>query len=633
MAIAEDSPVADPTPEYLAERLLDLGDPNGALEVLERALRRDPGSDRARALRSRALLYKRNAHALTPRPQVADDFTEDLAEAYIQRGFLEEAQIVYQRVLRSRKHDPLVGRRAQLLLRVLGFRLDPSTDARQRRAEELIAAGRLASALAEYRVLARDLPADAAIVRRANDLRMLVLGRQVADRRELGMTLEQTTAVGASPRAAAGMLEEGKLEEAMMELQRLASTRPAELHFAEAVAALERLVDAPAVEASEATPVQSTRPMRQVNFVEMHIRLGNLAAAAELFRGMVERSPGDEMARQRLDDLRTLLRFIRIVHENRTSTDPSPVKSGVVERASDPPDVPLRKAMRSGELRGYRPTTDPTKKAPSLGFRADEDVTAIVRPEEQAELYLRQGFFEKAAAIYRTLVVRHPQHLRFQERLVYVERKIREQEAPAPPPSVMELVDVPREEHRPEDETSAEDMVFPSPRTDEHEAAPDDLATYELDKTPVSEPAFSPPPPAPDEPSPPREQEALLGSVAMFEDQPTGQDHLADRPRTLPVASPALETAPTTLFPVIPRVALSTASLANTVRVDPGVSPYGSAPPPPPQATVEPANSELATMMMPQMTLPITPVKPGEGDGAVAVRRIIIVGTPPKRRR
>ncbi|MBI2895490.1 MAG: tetratricopeptide repeat protein [Deltaproteobacteria bacterium] len=630
MAIAEDSAVADPTPEHLAERLLDLGDPDVALDVLERALRRDPGSDRARALRSRALLYKRNAHALTPRPSVVDDFTEELAETYIQRGFLEEAQIVYQRVLRHHRHDPLVGRRAELLFRVLRFRVDPSADSRLRRAEELIAVGRLASALAEYRILARDLPDDATIVQRANDLRLLVLGRQP---RDPAASLDQTTAVGASPRAAAGMLEEGKLEEAMMELGRLAATRSGEPVYAEAVAALTRLVDAPAFESSEASPIQSTRPMRQVNFVEMHIRLGNLAAAAELFRGMVEKSPGDEVARQRLADLRTLLRFIRTVDEHRSSTDPPPTRSGVHERAPDPPDVPLRKAMRSGELKGYRPITDPLKKSPSLGFRADEDVTAVVRPEEQAELYIRQGFFEKAAEIYRMLVVRHPQHLRFQERLVYLERRIVEQHAPAPAPSVMELVDVPRvEPPRPDAGVSGEDLVFRAPSTD-RSAAAGDLAGYETDKTPVSEPAFSPPPVEPGDSPESARLAPLIDPAIGFEDQPTGQDHLADRPRIAAAASPALETAPTTLFPVVPRVAISNAALANTIRVDPGVDPFLAAQPPPPPPAIEPANSELATMMMPQMTLPITPVKPGEGDGSVSVRRIILVGSPPKRRR
>jgi tetratricopeptide (TPR) repeat protein len=89
-----DSGLLEPTPEALAERLLELGDPDSALEVLDRALRRDPGSDRARALRSRALLFKRNEHALTPRPSAAGDFDEDLAEALIQRGFLDEARIV-----------------------------------------------------------------------------------------------------------------------------------------------------------------------------------------------------------------------------------------------------------------------------------------------------------------------------------------------------------------------------------------------------------------------------------------------------------------------------------------------------------------------------------------------------------
>jgi len=57
-----DSALLEPTPEALAERLLDLGDPDAALEVLDRALRRDPGSDRARALRHREERHELGLH-------------------------------------------------------------------------------------------------------------------------------------------------------------------------------------------------------------------------------------------------------------------------------------------------------------------------------------------------------------------------------------------------------------------------------------------------------------------------------------------------------------------------------------------------------------------------------------------
>lgn len=91
MDLPSHSAFLEPTPEALAERLRDLGDPDAALELLDRALHRDPGSDRALAPRSRAHLFKRNEHALTPRPSAVDDLNEELAEAFIQRGFLGEA--------------------------------------------------------------------------------------------------------------------------------------------------------------------------------------------------------------------------------------------------------------------------------------------------------------------------------------------------------------------------------------------------------------------------------------------------------------------------------------------------------------------------------------------------------------
>jgi hypothetical protein len=52
---------------------------------------------------------------------------------------------------------------------------------------------------------------------------------------------------------------------------------------------------------------------------------------------------------------------------------------------------------------------------------------------------------------------------------------------------------------------------------------------------------------------------------------------------------------------------------------------------PTPAGISEPAGSQLATIMMPQMTLPITPIAPE--DGAVTMRKIIVVESKAPRRR
>lgn len=593
-----DSAFLEPTPEALAERLLDIGDPDAALEVLDRALRRDPGSDRARALRSRAHLFKRNEHALTPRPSAVDDINEELAEAFIQRGFLEEAQIVYRRVLLYRRHGAHAGRRAELLGRVLSFHAPPEADPRQRRAEDLVAVGRLASALAEYRVLARDLPDDAAVVGRANDLRMLVLGRDAPQRRTLAHA-DLTTAVGASPRAAASMLEEGKLEDALVELQRLAMARPELTIFSEAAQSLDRLIQATSSDDSRqgvASPALPTRPVRQVSFVEMHIRLGNLAAAAELCRGIVETSPGDEVTRRRLEDLRTVMRFIVQARDRRAVGQTVRGKS-TSGPGSPAPDVPLRKASRSQDFSGYRPSTEPGV-VKSQPFRADEDVTAVVRPEEQAELYLRQGFFDKAAEIYRMLVVRHPTHLRFQERLLYIERKVRERDGPPAGPSVMELdggaadVEVTPSDAAapPDDEVGLGPHDRPTSLADELEPETGSEAEAEAEPEPDSQEMVFPSPTTESVPvvsavrMRPRRPGALASdpmaeadektpiSSPVFEDQPTGRDPLADSRlplRPVPRSPSAGPGRATPTAPASPAIMMEEAAPADRLEASP----------------------------------------------------------------
>lgn len=175
-------------PQALVNLFLEAGDGPAALEVLSTWQRREPNHPVIGALETHA----RSLGGSPPQPIPPDDA---LARGLIDRGYLEEALILYRRLARSPAADPQVHDMVEQLGAFLDYVHPIDAPRLQLDAEAQIQQGRLTVALAMYHELCEQAPQLTDAARRHDALAQLVGASQV--RARSGSQRESNTFSGA----------------------------------------------------------------------------------------------------------------------------------------------------------------------------------------------------------------------------------------------------------------------------------------------------------------------------------------------------------------------------------------------------------------------------------------------------
>lgn len=174
-----------PHPEVLARIFIAHGDVQSALAVCACWRHRDPDEQRIDEVE----LEARAAPRTTTTPPTLD---QQLAERYLQDGYLEEALLIYQRLAFFSDIDQPISERINLLGNFLAFELPDTAPDQLLQAEEQLSQRRLAVALLIYHEIASKNPDLEYAERRRDQLKELVHDDPFASTRdvnELGDTI------------------------------------------------------------------------------------------------------------------------------------------------------------------------------------------------------------------------------------------------------------------------------------------------------------------------------------------------------------------------------------------------------------------------------------------------------------
>lgn len=142
----------------------------------------------------------------------------------------------------------------------------------------------------------------------------------------------------------------------------------------------------------------STVPLQGPAVAVFQLRMGNLVDAERTLRRTLRDNPADARSQALLHDIEAL----------RT----------VANRTSAPPSAPewLDKRGRKPSIDGWAPSKRSPTPGPERGADEYDAITSVMRPDEEAELHLRQGRVDKAIRIYEELAQRYPERPHFANR-------------------------------------------------------------------------------------------------------------------------------------------------------------------------------------------------------------------------
>lgn len=178
--------------------------------------------------------------------------------------------------------------------------------------------------------------------------------------------------------------------------------------LARLVAATERLSEDPPVAG------KGTVPLGGHGFVLFQLRMGNLGDAERALRRIVLEQVNDHVAQERLRDLI----LVRGAIDAGDAAAPA-APAGWLDK---------RKARPTGE--GWAPAAKPTPVPPARNEWDEEVATSVLRPEQEAELLLRDGQAERALAVYRLVLVRYPDRAEIAARIAEIEAMLEQGRAP-----------------------------------------------------------------------------------------------------------------------------------------------------------------------------------------------------------
>ncbi|MCC7535432.1 MAG: hypothetical protein IT379_04440 [Deltaproteobacteria bacterium] len=443
-----------PSPAQVALALAATGRVDAAHVLLEIALDEDPGDEESNEARER--LLRLELEPLEPEETPRVFLGAPLVDAYVQGGLLREAQVIAQTLWSMTPDDAAAARRVKLFEQALAPLPDGASDELVR-ADALLREGAIASSLLAFRDAAQKAAAPAWARARAEALRALVLARDaptVAPSRAVSTT-DDTTRVGRDPRRVLALLHERNLLGAADEAKIAAASMGGEMPAL--AAALARLVEVANRVPRDSPESRSTLPMGRQGVADLHVRMASFDQAIALYRAVVEANPHDDEAREILEALRLVTRHMRTIEVERVDSvslatpgeevtrpalDLAPTTRPALDQTGElvlPPAAEvaevvavIEESTEPGSI--VERTLHKVGAAPPLGdwalvssqsgtLRGDED-TAITSPEVAAELALRQGYPERALALYRELARGRPEEHRFAQRIAGIERTL-----------------------------------------------------------------------------------------------------------------------------------------------------------------------------------------------------------------
>jgi hypothetical protein len=330
------------------------------------------------ALRCRALLQQLEAHPHEPHVVPNIVVSAELAASIAAEGHFQEAQIV------ARTLEPSV--RAIELLAALELILAP------------LPAGTPAALAASYQdarqradrtlalQVAHDPQAPEELRRRAM---MIVDLRRVPSTSESSQERPATSISTLVSETVRALLEHRDWARGERELRAL----QAENGAGDVLASVVRLREAMArLFEEESANGPSTVPLSGAPVAIFQLRMGNLPEAERVLRRVVREDASHPRASTWLSEIELL----------RTTA----------KRSSAPPAAPewLDKRGRKPSIEGWAPS----KRSPTPS--PDGPVTAVMRPDEEAELHLRAGRVDIAIRLYEELAKRYPDRPHFAKR-------------------------------------------------------------------------------------------------------------------------------------------------------------------------------------------------------------------------
>ncbi|MCA9606227.1 MAG: hypothetical protein KC619_11560 [Myxococcales bacterium] len=161
----------------------------------------------------------------------------------------------------------------------------------------------------------------------------------------------------------------------------------------------------------------STVPMEGHPLGEFQIRMGLLKDADTLYRKLLEKDPHDARARRILTDVVALRRALG---DEAAPLPPREVSSVHWLSKTGP--------KRTAQWSAGPDTSD--GRFPRISDAEPDEPTNVLAAAEEAELMVKLGKADQALAIYRLLVVRHPNRAAYQRRIEEIEALIEEHAGP-----------------------------------------------------------------------------------------------------------------------------------------------------------------------------------------------------------
>jgi len=280
-------------PESLAEHLVRMGDGQSAVEIINLIRKRKADSSRLDAVLEDAAGSK---HADSALPGVEEDDADNLAR----RGYLDEALFLFNR-LSSLKRLKRTSR-AEVVRRILSLKDSVPGITDVKKAEALLLEGKIASSLLSYRSLARRMPSNWFVLQRANDLKELILDKDVpgtvsCDKGGIEDVLR--------------LCLEGRYADALSILSSTAIGPDAAPWLTRLFEAVDRIRAVASRSTDTGTSMAVTGRMDNMSLVTLHLFMGNVEEASGLLEKLINRGEKDDNAHLLLDDLRVLLSSIR----------------------------------------------------------------------------------------------------------------------------------------------------------------------------------------------------------------------------------------------------------------------------------------------------------------------------------
>lgn len=371
-----------------------------------RAARQYAGHALARNDPARAVLHRLGDQIEQDRP-IPDlepvDLDFPLVVALVDRYRLHEAETVL-RAAELTRGDRRARRLASLLEEALApfpADADPSFSA----ALQLVRAGQAPSALrAIEEVLRQTVGAPEWLVRRQRALASLVRGGWWEAPEPVEPVTRDTVLERVRKRDLPGALEAAERAQAT-----------------ELAGVLRRLLGETEGLFAEAPPgtmeEPTTVPMEGHPLGEFQIRMGLLKDADSLYRKLLAEDPNDARARRILADVIALRRALG---DDAAALPPREVSSVHWLSKKGP--------KRAADWSAGPDTSD--GRFPRIGDGEPEEPTDVLMAAEEAELMVKLGKADQALAIYRLLVVRHPNRAAYQRRIEEIEALIAEHAGP-----------------------------------------------------------------------------------------------------------------------------------------------------------------------------------------------------------